>query len=367
MNFIKTAFANGLQRSLVSSGAMPSYTSHLQMKIAAIVAMRKVADGKEVDEITEDDAGEIMAEMVNGEGNITEETEEAIAALEEYAAQSDEAGEAAVDLAEELPDLANKLAEIVIKRNSSLGDAQKVSQAQLAVEWLKRAADEANTDPKPTADKETEEGARKGEGYANNPPHGPKLDATAADTTDVSKVSQVQSAIDLLRKLAENEANPSPTDPGDKEVENMGPVAANTVTRLDGTGDGSMVVADHGSVAESTSGADNALAMLVQKTAEEVGHFLPPGLAPSDKLAALRTMVGMNGQERAAYIGRIKQAAAAAHTTEAHENAQDRDIAKLLKEQKKNAPDELASVEAKEQEEQEIKAAHILRRLGIGA
>jgi hypothetical protein len=50
------------------------------------------------------------------------------------------------------------------------------------------------------------------------------------------------------------------------------------------------------------------LAHLVAKTAREVGHFLPQGLASSDKLAALRTMVGMNGQERAAYIGRIKQA-----------------------------------------------------------
>ena len=43
MNLVKTAFVHGLQRSLVSSGAMPPYSSDLHMKIAANYALKKLA------------------------------------------------------------------------------------------------------------------------------------------------------------------------------------------------------------------------------------------------------------------------------------------------------------------------------------
>lgn len=366
MSLLKTAFINGLQRSLVSSGAMPPYTSELQMKIAANMAFRKhalKAGDKDVEEMSEDDVSEIMTDIVEDD-RASDSTMEAIEELQEYAAKSQEAG----DAAEELSDA---LAQVVVKNNEG-SDDEKVAQAIMAVEWLKRASAVANVPPSDPGDKETESGERQSDAYAHNAPHGPKVEATGADTTEVQKVSQVQSAIDLLRKLAENEANPSPQNPGDKEKENMGSVAANPVKMVDGTGDAGMTaVMPLSAAAESSSGADmEVLAYLVQKTASEVGHFLPHYLAPSDKLAALRTMVGMTGPERAAYIGRIKQAAEGKDDnflqTEVHEKRQNEQLKELNKEVKAlqgSAPH--SSVESAEDEEK--KAALILRRLGIGA
>jgi len=359
---------------------MPPYSSELQMKIAANLAFRKhalKADDKDVEEMSEDEVSEIMTDIVEDD-RASDSTMEAIEELQEYASKSEEAGEAA----EELSDA---LAQVVVKNNEG-SDDEKVAQAIMAVEWLKRASAVANVPPSNPGDLETEAGPRQSEGYAATAAlPSKKLDAVAADTTEVSmhhgqkaekakgeKVSQVQSAIDLLRKLAENDANPAPANPGDKEKENMGAVRENPVKKVDGTGDAGMTaVMPLSAVAESSSGADmEVLAYLVQKTASEVGHFLPDYLAPSDKLAALRTMVGMNGPERAAYIGRIKEAAEGKSDsflqTEVHEKKQNEQLKELKQEVnslQKNAPH--SKVEAAEDEEK--KAALILRRLGIGA
>tara|TARA_Y100001970_G_C14244761_1_gene867351 strand:+ start:186 stop:1250 length:1065 start_codon:yes stop_codon:yes gene_type:complete len=354
---------------------MPPYSSELQMKIAANLAFRKHAlkneesDGKvekAVEEMSEDEVSEIMTDIVEDD-RASDSTMEAIEELQEYAAKSEEAG----DAAEELSDA---LAQVVVKNNEG-SDDEKVAQAIMAVEWLKRASAAANVPPseQKSSPKETEAGPRKSEGYAATAAlPSKKVDAVAADTTEVQKVSQVQSAIDLLRKLAENDANPHPQNPGDKEKENMGPVKENPVKKVDGTGDAGMTaVMPLSAAAESSSGADmEVLAYLVQKTASEVGHFLPSYLAPSDKLAALRTMVGMNGPERAAYIGRIKEAAEGKGDsflqTEVHEkkqNEQLKDLKKEVNSLQKNSPH--SKVESAEDEEK--KAALILRRLGIGA
>lgn len=404
MSFTKTAFVHGLQRSLITSGAMEPYTSPLQMKIAANLTLRKLAlkaemkgekAGKEVEELTEGDATEMMTDLVESD-RASDETMKAIQELEQYSDATEDAGEAAEELAD-------ALADAVVSTNKG-SDDEKVAQAIMAVEWLKRASADVAVQPSEQNTSDSQADPRP-EGAYNNPPHGPKLDATGADTTEVKahpgqkamasstlaagadttevkahpgaqKVSQVQSAIDLLRKLAENEANTPPAEQNvsDYQSGNSSPVAPNTEEKFDGKGDGTLHVVDHNAVAQSAPDGEGMinLAYLVQKTAEEVGHFLPQELSSTQKLAALRAMVGLNGQERAAYIGRLQKEAAKKEEkatdlqSDAHERVQDLQIADLrkkVKSAKKSAPHK--NVEASSYSE-EKKAAEILSRLGLG-
>ena len=387
MNLVKTAFVHGLQRSLVSSGAMPPYSSDLHMKIAANYALKKLAlkekeEGKvekDPKELTEEELSETMAGLVE-DGEPSESTIEAIKELEHYASKSEQASDAAEDLAEGLAK--------AIVADSDEKDPEdvekKVKEAMMAVHWLKRASAEATTGPskQKADDLQSEEGLRASLEYAANNPVG-QVDGTAPDTTEVQKVSQVQSAIDLLRKLAETEANSLQINAGDAQSGLAARVAPNPQTHVNGIGDGSTTVLPLAQAAshESTSvdqpmlSADNsdpkhaALAYLVQKTASEVGHFLPQYLSPSEKLAALRTMVGMNGAERAHYIGRIKEAAEGKSEsfleTPIHEKQQNKQIKELKQEVKALKGGSHSDVESGDSEEK--KAALILRRLGIGA
>lgn len=387
MNLVKTAFVHGLQRSLVSSGAMPPYSSDLHMKIAANYALKKLAlkekeEGKvekDPKELTEEELSETMAGLVE-DGEPSKSTVEAIKELEHYASKSEQASDAAEDLAEGLAK--------AIVADSDEGDPEdvekKVKEAMMAVHWLKRASAEATTGPskQKSVDLQKEEEHRANQAYAAHNPV-KEVDGTAPDTTEVQKVSQVQSAIDLLRKLADTEAANDMKSQPNAQVGLAARVEPNPEIILDGDGDGSITVFPHATIAgeQSTSvdqtmlPADNsdpkyaALSYLVQKTASEVGHFLPQYLSPSEKLAALRTMVGMNGAERAHYIGRIKEAAEGKSEsfleTPIHEKQQNSQIKELKKEVKALKGGSHSDVESGDSEEK--KAALILRRLGIGA
>ena len=398
MNLIKTAFVHGLQRSLVSTGAMPPYGSELQMKIAANYALKKLAlkaseEGKaekDPEEMSEDEVSEVMTGLVE-DGEPGEATVKAIKELEDYAAKSEEAADSAEELAE-------GLAEAIVADKSSDDMDKKVKEAMMAVHWLKRASADVSKGPKeqkvPTL--QADGGERAAEGYADLNSQ-KKVEGTAADTTEVrsvaaaapaapageQKVSQVQSAIDLLRKLAETEANSIQKNQPDAQSGLAARVDPNPQSHLNGIGDGSTTVLPLAQAAghESTSvdspmlATDDsdpkhaALAYLVQKTASEVGHFLPQYLSPSEKLAALRTMVGMNGAERAHYIGRIKEAAEGKSEsfleTPIHEKQQNKQIKELKQEVKALKGGAHSDVESGDSEEK--KAALILRRLGIGA
>ena len=99
-----------------------------------------------------------------------------------------------------------------------------------------------------------------------------------------------------------------------------------------------------------------------------ITSYLPQDLTETDKLAALRTMIGMTQPERADYIQRIKWA------MEDEGESKDKDEDEDKKEEPskklpKGLRDAIAKKQDKEEEEEEDsekEAAYILRRLGLG-
>ena len=310
MSITKRAFLQGLQRSLINSGAVPPYTSKWQAKHALDQAEEKLKDreeGEEKDpeEMSEEEVAESMTDIVEAEP-----LDEAIEALQEYQEATGESEEATQELAEALSDVKDsKEAALAIRR---LKMSNAVGSGAVGNEMIGKGIGNLEN----------------GLGAAPQMPAGFKVDQLEPHmhvgenvdgqnvgvmsrvikdrTGGAVKKSEVNEALRVLRKLAGEPAVVEPShqnvgnleeDPRDLHYATVNPI--NQVTAVEPN----TTVLDHNSVA----GRDT-LAHLVAKTAQEVGHFLPQGLNDSDKLAALRTMVGMNGQERAAYIGRIKQA-----------------------------------------------------------
>lgn len=311
MSITKRAFIQGLQRSLVSSGALPAYSSKWQAKHALDQAEDKLAkkeksEGheKEPDEMSEEDVSGIMTDLVEAEP-----LDEAVEALQEYQEAAGESEEATEELAEALKDVKDSKEAALAIRRLKLSNAMNHGGGVVGNEL----------GGKGVADLQTGLGEApkmpKGFKVDQLPPHahvGPNVDganvgvmsSVVKDRTGTSvKKSEVNAAINVLRKLAGEPAvvHPASQNMGDHEEDADRPVdyaAVNPVNNVAPVAPNTAVV---------PVGRD-VLAHLVQKTAEEVGHFLPAELSDSDKLAALRTMVAMNGQERAAYIGRIKEA-----------------------------------------------------------
>lgn len=334
MSIVKRAFIQGLQRSLVSAGAIPGYSSVYQQKHALDQAEKKLKDkedmeGEEKDpqEMSEEDVSEIMTDIVEAEP-LSEGVEEAIEALEQQKEVSGDSEEASEELIEAL---------------KKLDDSK---EAALAIRRLKMAGSPVGSGPIGNEMITAPGNLESGHGAAPQMPAGLKVDqlaphahvgpnlgnsaatlgSVAKDKTSKSAPStqEVKAAMAILRKLAgEDPSSPEAMNAGAEDHEedarpSLIPNNVKDVSPVPPTTD--ILDAHTASIPASTDGKE-VLAALVAKTAEEVGHFLPQELSASDKLAALRTMVGMNGQERAAYIGRIKQAmhneyAGAAHTEE---------------------------------------------------
>lgn len=352
MSIVKRAFIEGLQRSLVSSGAIPPYSSKWQAKHALDQAEEKLEEReeekkdvakennlpepkeKDPEEMSEEEVSEIMTDIVEAEP-----LDEAIEALQEYQEAAGDSEQASDALAEALEDVKDsKEAALAIRRLKLAGNATGGGPVgdEMGPAIGKRVADfetgYGHPDPMPSGLR-VDQVAMDDFVGPNNGNSSATLSAKLKDRTSgksAPSTQEVKQAMAILRKLAGESDASAMGGVGLPDFEHgKGPASPNPVTHVD-------MVAQQMDVMpldpnEDLEGHANktVLAHMVAKTAREVGHFLPPELSSSDKLAALRTMVGMNGQERASYIGRIKQAMYEPYGNSG--NSQDRQAAQVLR------------------------------------
>jgi hypothetical protein len=385
MSLLKFAYVRGAQNALVASGAINPYSSEFKADLAVKLAALELGDDA-AEDVTDPELAQALALMSsNAEEDLTEE----------QVAQLLAAGE---DGKLELEELTG---------GEPSGDSEEMSEedAREVVAYLKSAASHgqisgvANPKPHNPGDFQTEAGPRAAGAYAHlNGRQGladPKKNAvpgTAAVKPLQTGVSlDAKTAAAILRKLSADAAgggeanalggsglNGSSSDFQTEEDPRKNPNYANVAQGLakgdsnatPNTGD----MKDHkennpAGDLDLSSGDSNksaALNYLLMKTAQEVGPFLPRNLTETDKLAALRTMIGMSQPERAQYIQRIKFAMEDEGEESMEESSSDED---LLTAEEKKLPKELKEkiiAKKKAEGEEQKTAAQILRQLGLG-
>jgi hypothetical protein len=376
MSFTKISFVQGLQRSLISSGTIPVYSSPLQAKIAAELASDNIKKDPDQRDPSESEVVDTLTDLV--EDAPAEDTVEAIQEI----AQSGEL----VEALEALEDAAKG----DVAASSEKEAVYKIKQAQIAYRFLAKLAAEAGHIaknpiilPKVTDAQVSPLPAD----YAHNGGKRiqQKVDGDVAATASTHKLDpkavtqninvEAKHAAWLLRKLAEGGAGavvdsnasavggsglgPAQHDGKPLDYANNGGDPILPLLDLK-SGHNTNIATPHPQSENGTPRKDKdmeVLAHLIRKTAAEVGHFLPSNLTNRDKVAALRTMVGMDNSDRAVYLGRIKQAADQVDAT------QNRKIDAL--------ESDVHGIESKikdqlDKAEEEKEAAYMLRQLGIG-
>jgi len=364
-SFTKIAFVQGLQRSLISRGVLPQYSSPLQAKIAAENASDSIKEELDTQEPPEEEVQEALVDLV--ENVPAEDTVEAI----EEIAQKGELEEALAVLQE----------------------ADQSKQASIAYRFLaKMAAEDASVlvgAPEKQNDGRDPSFANKGgkaiiDKLTASVPQttvkaiNPNATSQGIDFDQIDKTVTAKQAAWLLRKLAGGDASeiggkgaePAQHDGKPEGFANNGgdPILQHLDLKA---GHGLDAAVPHPNseagtpredkldVSKQTDAAASKqtdVAALVHKCASEVGHFLPHNLTNRDKVAALRTMSLMNNTERAIYLGRIKQAAEEKAKVDAE---QSKDI--------NNLEEDVKNIEtALNKQDEEKVAAQMLRRLGIG-
>ena len=349
MSIIKRAFLQGLQRSLVSSGAISPYSSKWQQKHALDQAEEKeeereeekketqkknnlpVTEEKKPEELSEEEVSEMMTDIVEAEP-----LDEAIEALQEYQEAAGDSEAASDELAEALEDVKDSKEAALAIRRLKLAGTSATGGGRTGDEMIRAPGDFESGYGNPDKSNITTVAQSEFMDLVGNSTETNSSHLSAFDNAGVKgkksnkkapKPEEVKAAMAILRKLA--------GEVGEADAAEM--LGKNQIDAEYGEGDPG--INPHRNPADIMKARDEVvvphpgqgqevLAHLVAKTAQEVGHFLPQGLASSDKLAALRTMVGMNGQERAAYIGRIKQAM---HDPYQEQNQQDYQAAQVLR------------------------------------
>jgi len=345
VSIIKRAFLEGLQLSLVESGAIPPYKTKWHAKHALDQAEAKDEIKKKVNEesakikaksegkdkpdepkidkddpqnLTEEEVAEMMTDVVDAEP-----LDDAVAALKEYQEAAGESELASEELADALEDIQDSKEAALAIRRLKLAGSTATGGGPVGDE-LQRASGNLESgygDPSPNPIKTVSQSPLMdlvAEGSESNSSHLSEFDnagvkgkksAPKKAKKDAPTEGEVKAAMAILRKLAGEDPSKDmgAVDAPDHEHDSR-QVHPNPVTEMEMSEATSQVMPLPKEKVEISPNADEQLAQLVAKTAQEVGHFLPQELSSSDKLAALRTMVGMNGQERASYIGRIKQA-----------------------------------------------------------
>ncbi len=378
MSLLKFAYVRGAQNALVSSGAIQPYRNEFQADLAVKLAALAIED-ESAEDVSDEELAQAMAAMAsNAEEDLSEEEKKKLL-------------EAAGDGQEEL-------AELVESADDEEDSSEEMSEedAREVVAYLKSAAQAqitgvANAAPKDPGNFQTEAGPRANDAYAHlNGRQGlanPKKNAppfTAGMKPLNEGVSlDAKTAAAILRKLSADAAaggeanalggagmNGSSSDFQTEEDPRKNPAYANVAQGL-AKGDSNATphtgdMKDHkdnnaASDLDLSSGDSNknaAFNYLLAKTAEEVGPFLPRNLNQTDKLAALRTMIGMSQPERAQYIQRIKWAMEEGSEDEGYNSEKKRDANK-----EKERTDERDN---EKEEDDEKTASRILRQLGLG-
>jgi hypothetical protein len=378
MSFTKLSFVQGLQRSLIDSGAMPMYSSPLQAKIAAEIAADNIKKDPADKDPSESEVVDALTELV--EDVPAEDTVDAIQEI----AQSGEL----VEAMEALEDAAKGNVSASTEKEA----VYKIKQAQIAYRFLAKLAAESgqiSSNPVVVLPAVDAQADPREESYANNGGEAivknvaPVPPSTTIQAVDPKAVTQnvnfddsgvnAKQAAWLLRKLAEGGAgaavssdaaamvgkgsSPAQHDGRPSSYANNGGDPILPLIDLK-SGHNTNAAVPHPGTENGTIRSDKdsdmeVLAHLIRKTAAEVGHFLPHSLSSRDKVAALRTMVGMDNNERAVYLGRIKQAAAKVDAQQNKDiDSLEADVSEIKRELNKK--------------EEEKEAAYMLRQLGIG-
>lgn len=382
MSLFKFAYVRGAQNALVNAGAIAPYPSEVKADLAVKLAAMAISDDM-ADDVSDEELAQAMAALSS---NAEEEL-----SPEEVKQVMEAAGEGQEELNELVEDLSN--------------EEMDEDAAREVVAYLKSAAANGHfaggvANPKPMAqhDFEGEAGARANAAYAHlGGAQGladPKKNATPFTAAQKPLVEgatlDAKTAAAILRKLSADAANTAANELGGAglggtDEEHEGGVRksenyANNSSQGNAKGDSNAtpytgkMTAHSDNVSASMldlKGGDTetksaAYNYLLYKTAEEVGPFLPTALTETDKLAALRTMIGMTQPERADYIQRIKWA-----MEDGEDKEEDEDEG--LTEGQKKLPKELRDAIAKkekakddDEEDSEKEAAYILRQLGLG-
>lgn len=325
MDLFKFAYVRGIQHALINTGALQKYANEDLANAAAVQA----AEGNlgDVDALAEVPA---------------EQTADAAAALLENAAQESAASsEQAAETASALDAAAEAVA--------ALGASDEPSMTVTASDYAHATGEGAVGNSVLHAATVTAEGeldaANRPEGYAEN---APALTAEGAAEIGVekehpgaptaAKVGEVQldgrTAAAILRKLAEGsdyeDATGSTGDPSN-DVSHAAAVTAEGEMEEDNRPDGYAENAPE-DAPEAQTGVEDKVAsafdILFRKTAQEVAEYIPAELDDQQKVAAVRTMIGMTPAERQDYVARIRGAIEEEKTASVKDSS---DTAELLR------------------------------------
>jgi hypothetical protein len=242
--------------------------------------------------------------------------------------------------------------------------------AEGAIEAAKRPGDYANMAPAMQLDPSVLVGAE-----MPHPGAPTNIDSFATFSGPGKSASvnlSTRTAARLLRKLAESDIGGT----------GGGTDLVNTIDGISGVteeGDMEGEKRPSGYAADSTPNIDTdpaaqvgaetkvAFEYLFRKTAAEVGRYMPRNIPSRTKIAAIRTMMGMNNNERASYLRRLYKAAEEAAAAAEEEDNMDEAEGSIESTEPEDGDDGEDGEDGEESpKEEEKSAAAILRRLGLG-
>lgn len=374
MSILKFAYVRGAQNALVSAGAIDPYANEFNADLAVKLAAMAIEDDA-ADEVSDEELAQAMAALSS---NAEEElTPEEVAQVMEAAEEGKE-----------------ELKEVI----ESMQDEESAKEV---VAYLKQAAaghfQGGVANPKPVNPGDYEQDSRAPGAYHMNGKNGPLVGDYNATPSTASMQSlregitpqvagkkkndlDAKTAAAILRKLGGTAAlggdagellsQEDKQDDGRAENYAVNATVGNSTGKSNSTPGNAEMLAhdedtpanklDHENDSKTKSAAYN---YLLYKTAEEVGPFLPDELNETDKLAALRTMIGMSQPERAEYIQRIKWAMEDSESKDEDEDSKDKKDSD--EDNLKKLPEGLQKA-IKKKKEAEKEASYILRQLGLG-
>ena len=418
-DLFKFAYVRGAQNALVKAGALAEYPTVEAADMAVKIASYRIQGDPMSAGVSNDSIANAMADMVAfgakhaneilgdavsqgvpGAGEVAEELKDSLLA----------AGQAQLQAGESLVEAAGTLASgqepAAPAMPAGPPEELEVTAAMRNVARLKAAADAAlgatggELGGADQPDLESDTPKRQG-AYANKggkpitpdvtpvAPHtGSMQDHSAGMTSTASVNLDPKTAAAILRKLAEGtgalgatggaiggsgQSNEDEDSRGDNFAVAEGGAAEKKVNPS-APFTGAMKDVSQGM--ESEPGAVDvtpgktaaAFEILLRKTAAEVGHHLPKALSSAEKLAALRTMMGMASSEKIDYLSRLNTAGKRKAKDKDKEDgeAPASEESEATSDEAKSDEEDLAEQFAAIEEESKEKSASILRALGLG-
>jgi hypothetical protein len=406
-DLFKFAYVRGAQNALVKAGALEEYPTVEAADVAVKLAAFRISNDPTGTQVSNLDMSNAMADLVAFGAKTANEIMDAAASVapEAAAAMGGSVAEALEDAAQAQAEAAAQMMEVADQMEGG-GGMTSLAAARQNVARLKAASETAiGAEASALGGKGQEdlEADQRPAGYANSggAPIDKKVDPVAPNTSSMHDHSagmtstasvnlDPKTAAAILRKLAGGAVGAEASElggkgQGDEEEDQRGDEFAhgNTQAKVDAAppGTGEMKDVSQGITSEpgainETPGGKTAAAYetLLKKTAAEVGHHLPSALNSTEKLAALRTMMGMTSGEQIDYLNRLNQAVKVAEEAKAEEEDKDEQAKADETPESSEAEAKDEDAEAKEmveafaaaEEESEKKSEAILRNLGLG-